>query len=67
VADSATRLVATLGAKSVLKKVTRKAILDVNVPKACKTIQDPSAPMALRLQGNLLYASLKAMLSSNCD
>jgi hypothetical protein len=61
------RLVATLGAKSVLKKVTRKAILDVNVPKACKTIQDPSAPMALRLQGNLLYASLRAMLSSNCD
>jgi hypothetical protein len=51
------RLVATLGSKSALKKVTRKAILDVDVPKACGTIQDPSAPMALRLQGNLLYVS----------
>ena len=48
------RLVATLGSKSSLKKVTRKAIIDVDVPKACETIQDPHAPMALRLQGNLL-------------
>ena len=48
------RLVATLGSKSSLKKITRKAILDVDVPKACETIQDPQAPMALRLQGNLL-------------
>jgi len=48
------RLVATLGSKSTLKKVTRKAILDVNVPKACDVIVDPAAPMALRLQGNLL-------------
>jgi hypothetical protein len=56
------RLVATLGSKSTLKKVTRKAILDVDVPKACGTIQDPSAPMALRLQGNLLYVSPKDFL-----
>jgi len=46
--------VATLGSKSSLKKVTRKAIMEVNVPEACGTITDPSAPMALRLQGNLL-------------
>jgi N terminus of Rad21 / Rec8 like protein len=57
------RLVATLGSKSALKKVTRKAILDVDVPKACGTIQDPSAPMALRLQGNLLYVSPKTFPS----
>ena len=37
------------------KKVTRRAIQDVNVPKACETILDPGAPLALRLQGNLLY------------
>ncbi|EEH48609.2 uncharacterized protein PADG_04688 [Paracoccidioides brasiliensis Pb18] len=49
------RLVATLGAKSTTKKVNRKAILDVDVPKACETIIRPEAPMALRLQGNLLY------------
>jgi hypothetical protein len=54
VTDSSNRLVATLGSRSTLKKVTRKAILEVDVPKACETIQAPSAPMALRLQGNLL-------------
>lgn len=48
------RLVATLGSKSSLKKVSRKAILDVDVQKACETIATPEAPMALRLQSNLL-------------
>lgn len=48
------RLVATLGSKSNLKKVNRKAILDVDVPKTCKIIITPEAPMALRLQSNLL-------------
>ncbi|KAG5296985.1 Rad21/Rec8 N terminal domain-containing protein [Histoplasma ohiense] len=48
-------LVATLGAKSATRKVNRKAILEVDVPKACETIIHPEAPMALRLQGNLLY------------
>ena len=48
------RLVATLGSKSGSKKINRKAIQDVDVPKACQTIIDPVAPMALRLQGNLL-------------
>ncbi|KAM3064893.1 meiosis-specific component of sister chromatid cohesion complex [Clarireedia jacksonii] len=48
-------LVATLGSKSSTKKITRKAILDVDVQKACSTIIEPHAPMALRLQSNLLY------------
>jgi len=48
------RLVATLGSKSGLKKVSRKAILDVDVQKACEAIVAPAAPMALRLQSNLL-------------
>ena len=48
------RLVATLGSKSNGKKINRKAIFNVDVPKACQTIIDPEAPMALRLQGNLL-------------
>lgn len=50
-----TRLVATLGSKSPLKRLTRKAILSVDVPKACETIVTPDAPMALRLQSNLLF------------
>lgn len=48
------RLVATLGSKSTASKVNRKAILDVDVAKACGMIVRPEAPMALRLQGNLL-------------
>jgi meiotic recombination protein REC8 len=48
------RLVATLGAKSSLKRINRKQILDVDVSKACRTIVDPVVPLALRLQGNLL-------------
>jgi meiotic recombination protein REC8 len=52
------RLVATLGQKSTLRKVTRKAILEVDVKKACETITTPVAPMALRLQSNLLWAKI---------
>ncbi|KAI5198926.1 hypothetical protein E4T39_06521 [Aureobasidium subglaciale] len=48
-------LVATLGSKSTLKKVDRKEICAVNITKACQTIVSPEAPMALRLQSNLLY------------
>jgi len=50
------RIVATLGSKTtVAKKVNKRAILDVDVPKAVETIITPEAPMALRLQSNLLY------------
>ena len=45
---------ATLGAKSNLKKVNRKAILEVDIQRACDIITTPEAPMALRLQSNLL-------------
>lgn len=48
------RLVATLGSKSSAKKVNRKEIMDVNIRKAIDTILAPDAPMALRLQSNLL-------------
>ncbi|KAJ5180113.1 hypothetical protein N7492_003323 [Penicillium capsulatum] len=48
-------LVATLGSRSITRRFNRKAILDVDVPEACKVIISPEAPMALRLQGNLLY------------
>lgn len=34
--------------------------MDVDVPNACETITDPSAPMALRLQGNLLCVPARA-------
>lgn len=34
--------------------------MDVDVPNACGTITDPAAPMALRLQGNLLQVTLRS-------
>ena len=49
------RLVATLGSRSIARRLNRKAILDVDVPKACDVILNPQAPMALRLQGSMLY------------
>ncbi|KAF1916980.1 Rec8 like protein-domain-containing protein [Ampelomyces quisqualis] len=55
-------LVATLGSKSSLKRINRKQILEVDVEKACQTIVDPVAPMALRLQGNLLYGVSRVYL-----
>ncbi|GKZ19333.1 hypothetical protein AbraIFM66951_005562 [Aspergillus brasiliensis] len=58
-------LVATLGSKSVTKKLNKKAILNVDVPKTCGVIMDPVAPMALRLQGNLLYG-VSRVYSQQC-
>ncbi|KAJ5919168.1 hypothetical protein N7466_010111 [Penicillium verhagenii] len=48
-------LVATLGSRSITRRFNRKAIFDVDVPGACNVIVNPEAPMALRLQGNLLF------------
>ncbi|KAK0653749.1 Meiotic recombination protein rec8 [Lasiodiplodia hormozganensis] len=60
-------LVATLGSKSTTsKKVTRKAILNVNVPKACETILEPEVPLALRLQSSLLYGVTR-VYSQQCS
>ncbi|KFA80984.1 hypothetical protein S40288_00824 [Stachybotrys chartarum IBT 40288] len=47
-------LVATVS-KTTQRRVTRKAIQEVDVPRACGKILDPGAPLALRLQGSLLY------------
>ena len=49
-----TRLVATVG-KGNQRKLSKKVIQEVDVPRACTKIIDPGAPLALRLQGNLLY------------
>ena len=59
-----TRLVATLGSKSNLKKVSRKAILDVDVVKTCDTIIEPAAPMSLRLSSNLLCVAFSSVAST---
>ncbi|CAD6589209.1 MAG: hypothetical protein ASARMPREDX12_003693 [Alectoria sarmentosa] len=58
-------LVATLGSRSNSKKINRKAILNVDVPKTCSIIIQPEAPMALRLQSNLLYG-VSRVFSQQC-
>ncbi|ODA83247.1 hypothetical protein RJ55_01759 [Drechmeria coniospora] len=52
-------LAATVGkgtaGRGSMRPLCRKAVDEVNIPKACETIIDPGAPLALRLQSNLLY------------
>lgn len=55
------RIAASFG-KSAQKKLSKKAIQQVNVPKACETILEPGPPLALRLQGTLLYGVSKVFL-----
>ncbi|KAH9888598.1 Rec8 like protein-domain-containing protein [Xylariomycetidae sp. FL2044] len=48
-------LVATIGKQSSTRRVSRKAIQEVDVQRACGKIIEPGAPIALRLQGTLLH------------
>ncbi|KAI0602576.1 Rec8 like protein-domain-containing protein [Biscogniauxia sp. FL1348] len=52
-------LVATTGNRASARKITRKAIQEVDVEKACSKILEPGAPIALRLQGSLLLGVSK--------
>ncbi|CAG8022286.1 unnamed protein product [Penicillium olsonii] len=56
---------ATLGSRSVSRRLNRKTIQDVDVPNACRVIINPEAPMALRLQGSLLYG-VSRVYSQQC-
>ncbi|KAI0886241.1 Rec8 like protein-domain-containing protein [Annulohypoxylon maeteangense] len=58
-------LVATIGSGGGKKRVTKKAIQDVDVQKACGKIIEPGAPVALRLQGQLLYG-VSRVYSQQC-
>ncbi|KAK0737560.1 Rec8 like protein-domain-containing protein [Apiosordaria backusii] len=59
-------LVSTVGIKCNAKKISRKAIQEVNVQKACEKILQPGAPIALRLQGSLLYG-VSRVYSQQCQ
>ncbi|KAI1391946.1 Rec8 like protein-domain-containing protein [Hypoxylon trugodes] len=48
-------LIATVGTGTSARRVSKKAIQAVDVEKACGKIIEPGAPVALRLQGQLLY------------
>ncbi|KAL8295657.1 hypothetical protein RB597_009241 [Gaeumannomyces tritici] len=54
-------VLATLGQNCGGRRISRKAIQEVDVPKACMTIDNPpGAPIALRLQASLLYGVSRA-------
>lgn len=55
----------TFGFRYKNRKISRKEIQEVNVQKACETILQPKAPIALRLQGRLLYG-LSRVYSQQC-
>ncbi|KAM7209684.1 hypothetical protein V8F20_000087, partial [Naviculisporaceae sp. PSN 640] len=59
-------LVSTFGLRSTNRKISRKAIQEVNVRKACETIIKPGAPIALRLQSSLLYG-VSRVYSQQCN
>ncbi|KAK3694810.1 Rec8 like protein-domain-containing protein [Podospora appendiculata] len=58
-------LVSTIGLRSTNRKISRKAIQEVDVQKTCDTILHPGAPIALRLQGHLLHG-VSQVYSQQC-
>ncbi|KAH6689476.1 Rec8 like protein-domain-containing protein [Plectosphaerella plurivora] len=59
-------LLATIGPRGGTRKITRKAIQEVDVQRACEKIIEPGAPLALRLQSNLLYG-VSRVYSQQCN
>jgi len=52
--------VCTFGTKGSHRRISRKSIEEVDVPAAASVIRKPpGAPIALRLQGNLLFGLSK--------
>lgn len=48
-------LLATLGAKKTARKLVRKDLACLSIPKTCESIGQPSSRLSLRMTSNLLY------------
>ncbi|KAK1999800.1 hypothetical protein LX36DRAFT_689859 [Colletotrichum falcatum] len=60
-------VVATIGPRGGgTRKISRKAIEEVDIRKACEKIIEPGAPISLRLQSNLLFG-VSRVFSSQCN
>ncbi|TWU75142.1 hypothetical protein ED733_003269 [Metarhizium rileyi] len=59
------QLVATVG-KGGQRKLNRRTLQEVDIPRACEKILESGAPLALRLQGNLLYGVTR-VFSHQCN
>lgn len=52
-------LAATLGDRSVVRRLTRRDILSVNISSTCASVRNPIEPLALRLSSQLMYGVVK--------
>nr|WJN25044.1 meiotic cohesin complex subunit [Pseudozyma flocculosa] len=52
-------LAATLGDRSIVRRLSRKDILGVDIDKACEYVRQPMEPLALRLSSQLMYGVVK--------
>ncbi|ETS63442.1 hypothetical protein PaG_01725 [Moesziomyces aphidis] len=52
-------LAATLGDRSVIRRLSRREILGVDIAKACAYLCTPTEPLALRLSSQLLYGVVR--------
>ena len=52
-------LAATLGDRSIVRRLTRREILGVNIDQACRYVVQPSEPLALRLSSQLMFGLVK--------
>ncbi|KAK1985403.1 Rec8 like protein-domain-containing protein [Colletotrichum cereale] len=60
-------VVATIGPRGGgRRKISRKAIEEVDIQRACEKIIEPGAPISLRLQSNLLFG-ISRVYSSQCN
>ncbi|GAC96744.1 meiotic cohesin complex subunit Rec8 [Pseudozyma hubeiensis SY62] len=55
-------LAATLGDRSIVRRLTRKDILTVNIAGACEYVRRPTEPLSLRLSSQLMYGVVKLFL-----
>ncbi|SPO19826.1 related to meiotic recombination protein rec8 [Ustilago trichophora] len=52
-------LAATLGDRSIIRRLTRRDILSVNISRTCASVLRPTEPLALRLSSQLMYGVVK--------
>lgn len=52
-------LAATLGDRSIVRRLSRKEILGVEIDKVCDYVRRPGEPLALRLSSQLMYGVVK--------
>ncbi|KDN53013.1 hypothetical protein K437DRAFT_253663 [Tilletiaria anomala UBC 951] len=58
-------LAATLGNRSVFRKLNKKEVANVDIERACQTVISPAEPMALRLSSQLMHGIVRVYVQQN--